>query len=166
MAERYPSEGLDALLAVVPKGGATLANTYLGLFITGAYTTGGGGTIAAGTDIPPFTSLLGGAGGFSSSNEPASANGYARTAITAATWGAQAAGTGSARKVTTSSAISIGPSTGSWGTICGFFLAATATIGTGSGVAYYFANFSDNSTIAATSAGFTVQVTPYWEMAE
>ena len=35
MAESFPNEGLDLLLGIVPKGGATLATLYLGLWTTG-----------------------------------------------------------------------------------------------------------------------------------
>ena len=35
MAESFPNEGLDLLLGIVPKGGATLATMYMGLWTTG-----------------------------------------------------------------------------------------------------------------------------------
>lgn len=154
MAERFPQEGLDAILAIVPKGGATVANTYMGLF-TGP---------AGGATVPTFDAVLAAGTGTTPAVEVANANAYARQTIAAASWGANTTQGGIGRRSTAGQVSFPATTSTGWGTVAGFFLASSATYG--AGIAYYYANFSDASTIAATSAGFTIQVTPYWEMDE
>lgn len=146
MAEIFPDEGIDAILAIVPRGGATVANTYMGLF-----------TSATASTVPARTAVMATQTGIT---EVASANAYARVAIAAASWGAPATN-GSGRR-TTAAQVSMPASTGSWGTVNGFFLASSATFS--AGIAYYYANFDDTTAVNVNAAGFTIQITPFWHL--
>lgn len=153
-AEIFPDEGLDHILNKVPKAGTAIQTTYyLGLFTTGTATTtpAGGG---AGTR----TDSLATAG---TASEPG-AGGYARVAIANTSWGALAT-SGNGRRTTTSTAITVGPSSGSWGTINGFFLGNQLATGAGS-VAIFFANFDDASAVNVNAAGFSLSITPYFQI--
>jgi hypothetical protein len=149
MAEIFPNEGIDAILAIVPRGGATVANTYMGLFTSQTSST-----------VPSADAVLNGGTGTSPPVEVSNANAYARQTIAAASWGAPST-SGSGRR-TTAGQVSFAASTGSWGTVTGFFLASSATIG--AGVAYYYANFSDGQSVAVNAAGYTLQITPFWHL--
>lgn len=149
MAEIFPSEGIDAILAIVPKGGTTVANTYMGLFTSQSAST-----------VPSADSVLATGTGTAAPAEVPNANAYARQTIAAASWGANATN-GSGRR-TTAGQVSFAQSTGSWGTVNGFFLASSATIG--AGIAYYYANFSDATSVAVNASGYTLQVTPFWHL--
>ena len=141
MAEIFPNEGLDAILAIFPKNGANLANLHLGFFTSQTPST-----------VPAATAVLATATGVTE----ASGTGYARTAIPAANWGANAAGSPDGRKTTASAVTTPSVGAGGWGTLNGFFL-ATASSG---GVAIYYANF-DSGLGIPTSVGDVVTVTPF-----
>jgi hypothetical protein len=149
MAEIFPNEGLDLVLGIVPKGGTTVANTYMGLFTSQTAST-----------VPSADAVGPNGTGTSPSVEVANANAYARQTIAAASWGANST-SGSGRR-TTAGQVSFPASTGSWGTVNGFFLANSATFG--AGAAYYYANFSDTTAVNINAAGYTLQVTPYWHL--
>lgn len=141
MAEIYPNEGLDAIMAIFPKAGSVLANLYLGFFTSQTPST-----------VPAATAVLATATGVTE----ASGTGYARTAIPAANWGAQAAGSPDGRKTTASAVTTPTVGSGGWGTLNGFFLADALT----NGHAIFYANF-DSGLGIPTSAGDVVTVTPF-----
>jgi hypothetical protein len=147
MAEIFPNESLDALLARFPRATVTTVPTsmFLGLFT--------GSTAAT---VPAAATVL--AGNPAAVSEPASSGAYARVTIANTDWGAIAT-SGSGRR-TTSAQKSFAESTGSWGTINGFFIADSGT--QGAGVAWYYANFDDVTAISVNAAGFTVRITPFW----
>lgn len=143
MAEIFPDEGLNALLAIFPKNGANLANLYLGFFTSQTAST-----------VPAANAVLATSTGVTE----ASGTSYARTAIPAANWGANAAGTPDGRKTTASAVATPAVGAGGWGTINGFFLASASS----GGVAIYYANFASGLAIP-TSVGDVITVTPYIE---
>ena len=141
MAEIYPNEGLDAIMAIFPKAGSVLANLYLGFFTSQTPST-----------VPAATAVLATATGVTE----ATGTGYARTAIPAANWGAQAAGSPDGRKTTASAVTTPTVGAGGWGTVNGFFLADALT----NGHAIFYANF-DSGLAIPTSAGDVITVTPF-----
>jgi hypothetical protein len=151
MAEIFPNEGLDGILAVIPRGGTTPANTYMGLFTSQTAST-----------VPSADAVLSTYAGTAAPAEPTiGTNAYARQAIAAASWGAPAT-SGSGRR-TTAGAVTFPTSTSTgWGTINGFFLASASAHG--SEFAWYYANFSDLASVAINSSGYTLTVTPYWHI--
>lgn len=145
-AEAFSFEGLDYLLARIPRATITTVPTtlYLGLF-----------TGATASTVPAQSTVLSTAPvGVS---EP-SGGAYARVAVANTDWGAIATADTTGRK-TTSAQKSFPESTASWGTVNGFFLADASTVGT----SIYFANFDDTTAISVNAAGFTVRITPYYE---
>lgn len=144
-AEIFPDEGLDHMLSKVPRATAAIQTTYyLGLFTgsTAATVPARGETLAA-----PSAAVA----------EP-SGGAYARVAVANTDWGAIAtSGTG---RRTTSAQKSFPASTGSWGSINGFFLATASSLG----VAIFFANFDDVTAVNVNAAGFTVQLTPFFHI--
>ncbi len=158
MADVFPDEGLDALLAIVPKLGTNPIQMFVGLY-----------TAQGGVSIPANNALLAVAGNvFSQGCKEVSATQwttYARQTIIAAGWGAQAASTvwsTSGRIVTASSALTFPAPTVGYNptpdSIAGFFLANASFAN--SGLAYYYSNFGDSSLIATLSIGDLVKVTP------
>lgn len=102
MAEIFPDEGLDIVLGQWPKDAVRLSTTYLCLFTSQTATT----VITSAQTLANIT-------------ETTYTN-YARQALAAATWGAQAAGTGG-RKSTYAQVTF--PTVGATGaTINGFFI--------------------------------------------
>ena len=102
MAEIFPDEGLDIVLGQWPKDAVRLSTTYLCLFTSQTAAT----VITSGQTLANIT-------------ETTYTN-YARQALAAATWGAQAAGTGGRK--TTFPQVTF-PTVGAVGaTINGFFL--------------------------------------------
>ena len=146
MAESFPNEGLDLLLGIVPKGGATLATMYMGLWTTG------------GTNIatPAATAVLATQTGVGEAAFP----GYARQSIAAGTWGAISTQTiwGQAGARACSAPQEVFPgATGSYATaINGFFLSNALT----GGVAIFYSNFDDTTAIATMALGDIIKVTP------
>lgn len=153
-ASIFPQEGLDLLLEMQPRNTqAKVDPTFLGLF-----------TGATATTVPAFTTVLN--GNPAAVTEVAASNAYARVqvdgAATVQEWGAIANGGAANSRRTTASQQSFPESTGSWGTVNGFFNATVS--GQGLGKAFYYANFSDDQPVVINSAGYTLRITPYWEI--
>lgn len=147
MAEIFPSEGLDLVIGIVPKGGATVSTTYIGLWGT-SFTASTVGTAA--NARASYTEPSGGA--------------YARQSIAAASWGANADGGGGASepgRKTTAGQVTFPTATAPWGTINGFYLVNSSTGGAGS--LYYACNFDDTTAITVNTNDI-VKVTPTWEI--
>lgn len=139
MAEIWPSAGLDLVLAIFPKNGTNVANTYLGLFTTFTATTVGTRTQGANTDY----------------TEP-SGNNYSRQTIAAGSWGALADYSTNQGRQTTASQVTFPTASGSWGTVNGFFLCNATS---GAATVYFAANFDDNTAVAI-GASDIIRVTP------
>lgn len=123
MAEIFPDEGLDIVLGQWPSNATRLSTTYLCLFTSQTAST----VITSGQT-------------FSNITEAAFTN-YARQSLAAATWGAQAAGTGG-RKSTYPQVTF--PTVGASGaTINGFFINDSASTGKCIGQA----NFDDATAV-------------------
>lgn len=172
MAETFTKEGLDRLLNFVPRdtGTALDATLYMAAITTAGFQIRSPSDVPLdGTHVPdPSTvwstdystvasSTARGAGG-----EPAISTGsYARVSMANSVWGAISAQASGRR--TTASQQSFPASTAAWSNqnVCGYGIVTAATAG--SGVAYCYANFDDNSIVAINASGITLQVTPYWE---
>lgn len=141
MAEIFPNEGLDAIMAIFPKNGANLSSLYMGFFTSQTASTAPGATavLATATGVTEATGTA-----------------YARQQILAASWGAQAAGSPDGRKSTAGVVTFPAVGAGGWGTINGFFLASALTLG----IAIAYANFDDVTAIVS-AAGDVITVTPY-----
>jgi hypothetical protein len=147
MAEIFPDEGLDHILNKVPRATTAIQTTYyLGLFTAQTAST----VPASSTTLASDTNVT----------EP-SGGSYARVAVANTDWGAITT-SGSGRR-TTSAQKSFPASTGAWGNVNGFFLANQSATGAGS-VAIFYSNFSDLAAVAVNSAGYTIQVTPYFHI--
>jgi hypothetical protein len=137
MAEIWPDEGLDLVLAIFPKGGTNLTTTYLALFTAFTATTVGANTSVADDYTEP------------------SAGAYARQSVANTDWGAVAAGTGGRK--TTAAQKTFPTATATWGTVTGFWLAnqlsATAD------KALYAANF-DDATAVTINTNDIIRITP------
>ena len=163
----WPQEGLDYLMGVVPKGGTTPANLYLGLFTTSWATIQGYGLTNINVTLNTGTYTVA---------ELASTTGYTtRPTLAAGSWGAQAAGTVTigantinVRQSTYGSAITITNSSGStWSGVNGIFIASSATVGQASGsgtTVLWYAPFSDGSTVTLAN-GDSISITPVWQSA-
>lgn len=135
MAEIFPDEGLDVVLGQWPKNDTRLSTTYLCLFTSQTAST----VITSGQTFANLT-------------EAAFTN-YARQALAAATWGAQAAGTGG-RKSTYPQVTF--PTVGASGaTINGFFIDDSSS----SGKVVAAANF-DDVTAVPLMTNDVIKVTP------
>lgn len=138
MAEIFPDEGLDVVLGQSPKNDTRLATTYLCLFSSQSSTT----TITSAQTMANVT-------------ESAWTN-YARQSLAAATWGAQAAGTGGRK--TTYSQITF-PTVGvTGGTVNGFFVNDAAS----AGHVIFQANFDDLAAVPLNTND-VLKVTPTWQ---
>ena len=137
MAEIWPDEGLDLVLAIFPQGGTNLTTTYLSLFTAFTATTVGTNSSTADS----YTEPSGGA--------------YARQSIAAASWGAVAAGTGGRK--TTAAQVTFPTATAIWTTVNGFWLANQLSA-TGD-KALFAANF-DDGTAVTLQIGDIIKVTP------
>lgn len=146
MAEIFPTEGLDYILGVIPKGGTTPANLYLGLFTSQTAST-----------VPARTMVLATPTGITE----ASYTSYARQTLAAGTWGAIAAGAADGRKTTYPQVTfpTVGATAGS--AINGFFIASASS----AGIALFVANFDDTTAITPAT-GDIIKVTPTWEIRE
>ena len=153
IADLFPDEGLDYLLGIVPKNGTNLANTFLGL-----YTAGGGTSVPGGLTLAAIGGL--GTSGYAEVSATQWAS-YTRQTHAAGSWGAAGASTiwsTVGRKVDGSQMTFLAPAAPYSPTnpIAGFFLATAIT----GGVALYYSNFGDGSTIASLAIGDIVKVTP------
>ena len=137
MAEIFPEEGLDIILGQFPKDTTRLSTTYLCLFTNFTAST----VMTAAQTMADVT-------------EAAFTN-YARQALAAATWGAQA-DEGTTGRSTTYSQVSF-PASGSSETINGFFISDILST-TGDKVVC-MANF-DDTTAASLTSGDVIKVTP------
>lgn len=161
MAENFTDEGLDRILSFVPGGSGTLDTTlYLAALTTAG--TVEGSTALDGTHVPDRTTVW--STQYSSrGGEPTIGTGsYARKSVANSDWGA-AATNGSGRRRTASQE-SFAQSTAAWSnpSVIGSGLVTASTAG--AGVAYFYSNFSDGSTVSVSSSGIILQVTPFWEL--
>lgn len=146
MAEIWPNEGLDLLLAVFPKNGSNYATTYIGLFTSFTASTVGTGSQ-----------------GRSAYTEVSAAGAYARQSIAASSWGANANGGGSANepgRKTTAGQVTFPTATAVWGTVNGFFVGDTSTNAAGS---YFYACNFDDTTAVTINTNDVIKVTPTTE---
>ena len=150
----FPLEGLDNTLNSV-----TTQTWYMRLFTSQTATTvPSDDSVLTGSASAPYTT------GTSLPVEVPAAAGYAAVSMAPAVWGANTTIAAKGRK-STASQQSFPQSTGSWGTINGYFLATTAaSTGQNTGVALMYANFSDGLGVAINGAGYTLQITPYLEL--
>lgn len=163
MAENFTDEGLDRILSFVPNGATSTDQTlYIAALTTAGAYNGTGTTALDGNTVPTRTTIWS-TGYLVRGGEPStSTGGYARKSIAANIWGSPATN-GSGRRLTGSQQ-SMATSTSAWqgsATIGGAIVTAS---GAGSGVAYYYANYSDNSQVDVNSAGIVLQLTPFWEL--
>lgn len=138
MAEIFPDEGLDLILAIFPKGGTNLTTTYLSLFTAFSASTVGSNSQGADSYTEPDFGA------------------YARQSIAAASWGALAAGTGGRK--TTAAQVTFPTATGNASaTTKGFWLAnqLSAT----SDICIFAANF-DDTTAVQINTNDVIKVTP------
>jgi hypothetical protein len=143
MAEIFPDEGLDALMAIVPKNGSNLANLYVGLFTSQTPTT-----------TPTRTMVLATQTGITEATGTA----YARQAIAAASWGAPST-SGAGRKITAGQVTFPAVGAGGWGTVNGFFIADALT----GGKCIFVANFDDGNSVALLQND-VIKITPSMQM--
>lgn len=170
MAEIFPNEWLAHLIEVVPR-----ANTasfpvptalYMGLFTSQSTTTvPSADATLTGSATTPYTT------GTSAVVECTTTGGYARTTLGANASALQATFptptvSGSGMRTTAPSGVSFPQSTGAYsGTVNGFFVATTASsTGQNTGKAVFYANFSDNSSVAVNAAGYTITVAPFYHL--
>lgn len=150
MAELFPDEGLDMILAIVPMNGTNAANTYLGLFTGLTQTT----VPAAAAALATYGGAAFGEAAFTS---------YARQTVAAAAWGTVGAKTmwSQTGRGSTASQASFPAAGAAYATqINGFFLANASAHG--SEKAYFYSNFDDSTGIASLALGDIVKVTPTW----
>ena len=151
MAETFTHEGIDLIMAIFPKNGTNLATTYCGLWTTGATAS----TVpAAATVLSTYTTI-----------GEAAPTSYARQSIAAASWGAQAAGSGAASGGRQSAAgqVSFPAAGAAYATaINGFFICNA--LAHGSEISIFIANFDDTTAIASLALGDIVKVTPTYGM--
>lgn len=143
MAARFPNEGLDFLLNIVPRNSqASPATLYLGAF-----------TSQTGSSVPNASAVLATQTGVTE----VTGDNYARVALSAATWGTPASG-GSGIRSTAHAAVEL-PVVGfsGWGTVNGYFLASALT----GGIALLYANF-DDLTPVVTAWNDRLVITPTW----
>lgn len=146
MAEIFPNEGLDLILAIVPKNGTNVGTTYAGLFTTFTASTVGTG----GQTRSAYTEPSGGA--------------YARQNILAASWAANGTGGGGANetgRVTAAGQVTFPTATAAWGTVNGFFIANSSV--SAQGALYFAANFDDTTAVVLNTSDI-IKVTPSWEI--
>jgi hypothetical protein len=140
MAEIFPDEGIDVIMAIFPKNGTNLSSLFLGLF-----------TSQTGTTVPAANAVLSTSTGVTE----AAYTSYARISIAAASWGAQAAGSPDGRK-TTAGQVTMPTVTGAAGTaVNGYFIADSLT----TGKAICYANFTEGAWTPAVNDVFKVTPT-------
>jgi len=142
--EIFPNEGLAYLLGIVPKGGTSPANLYLGLFTSQTASTviTAAQTLAANITEPGYTN-------------------YARVAVASSDWGSVTSGDTVWSQTPVSSVEASQKSFAAAGTvqssaINGFFLASALT----GGVCVFASNFVDTTAIASLALGDVVKITP------
>lgn len=135
MAEIFPDEGLDVVLGQWPKNDTRLSTTYLCLFSSQTAST----VITSGQTMANIT-------------ESAWTN-YARQSLAAATWGAQAAGTGGRKS--TYSQVTFPTVGASGGTVNGFLINDSSS----AGKCIAQANFDDGAAVPLNTNDI-IKVTP------
>lgn len=171
MAENFAYEGLDRVLGFIPKATGTLDTTLYAAAITTAGTVDAS-TPLSGTLVPnPITVwttdyATSGGGGRGGGGEPAIGTGaYARLSmLNTSVWAGSITTNGSVgRRVTASAAQSFVTSSAAWSNpnVIGNAIVTASTAG--AGVAYFYSNFSDNSTVNVNASGIVLQITPFWE---
>jgi hypothetical protein len=140
ITELFPNEGLDVIFGVIPKGGTTPANTWLGLFTAN---TASAITVTSAAVIASWSEATG--------------TNYARQTIAAASWGT--VGTTQSGRGTASAQLTFTSAGTTWGTVNGFMICSGS--GWQAGVVYFGANF-DDVTAVAVNTGDIVKVTPTW----
>jgi hypothetical protein len=172
MAENFANEGLDRILSFIPQGTTSVDQTLYIASLTTSGAIGGTGTTALDGNSVPYANSTWVAGYSVRGGEPALGGtssgpgngGYQRKSITAATWGAPTANGSVGRVTTATSAQSMATSTGAWIPQSTIGAAIVTAANAGSGIAYFYANYSDNSTVAVNSSGIVLQLTPFWEL--
>lgn len=144
MAEIIPDEGLDYILAIVPKNGTNIATTYSGLFTSQTAST-----------VPASTMVLATPTGITE----AAYTGYARQSIAAASWGTTGAKTiwTQPARGTTAGQVSFPAATATYSTAINGFFIATASA---AGVCLAASNFDDTTAVATMAIGDIIRVTP------
>lgn len=170
MANTFPNEGLQSILNFIPRNsGSTLPSTLYLAAITSAGVAVQGGAALTATTVPSVSTVWASdysstsTSGHGSGGEPAiGTGGYARISMANTAWGAPAV-QGSAGQRSTAAQQSFAQSTASWSnpTVVGY--ACVTASGAGAGIAYYYANFDDGTSVAVNAANIVLQVTPYWE---
>ena len=146
MAEIWPDEGLDQVLAFFPRANLALpANTWLSVFFSWSASTVGTNTDTRANYLEPT-----GAG----------TGGYIRQTISSSSWGSVAAATGG-RKMTAGQ-VTFATATAHWAngsldTVNGFTVANSAS--TAAGSLYFAANFDDTTGVNIQSND-VIKVTP------
>ena len=143
-SEQFPNEGLAYLLGIVPKGGTSPANLYLGLFTSQTATT-----------VLTVTQTLA-----ANITEPGYTN-YARVAVASSDWGSVLATDTIWTQTPVSSVTASQKSFAAAGSVQssalnGFFLASAIT----GGVCVFQSNWDDQTAIASLQLGDIVRVTP------
>lgn len=173
MAENFTNEGLQAILNFIPRntGSALPSTLYLAAITTAGFQTRNPSDVALSASVVPRVETVwltdyqtvAGATARGAGGEPTIATGaYARVSIANTIWGAPAV-QGSAGQRSTGAQQSFAQSTAAWSnpTVCGY--AVVTASGAGAGIAYYYANFDDATTVAINAANIVLQITPYWE---
>lgn len=150
MSSILTDEGLDALIAVLPKNGSNYATLYVGLFTSQTSST------------VPSRSATGGASPSGWTEQ--SGSGYARQSIAAAGWGADST-SGTGRKTTASSAVTFTASAAWASANNGFFIATQSASGSGDKI-LYFANFDSGAARTLSASGDTLSVTPAFTLTQ
>ncbi len=154
MADMFPDEGLDLILAVIPKNGTPPANMYAGIF------TSSNGT----SSVPAASATIPSMGTGYAECATGEWTTYARQTQAATAWGSPAAKTiwsVSGRGVDASAQLSFPAPSVAYNPanpMQGFFLANGSTAG--AGTAYYYSNWNDMAGIASLGIGDVVKVTP------
>lgn len=170
MANTFPNEGLQAILNYIPRntGSALPSTLYLAAITTAGVATQGGAALTA-TTVPAVGTVWASdyqttaTAGHGSGGEPTIGTGaYARVSVANTAWAAPAV-QGSAGQRTTAAQQSFAQSTAAWSnpTVVGYACVTASTAG--AGIAYYYANFDDGTSVAVNAANIVLQITPYWE---
>jgi len=139
MAEIWPDEGLDQILAFFPRANLALpANSWIALFTSWTASTVGTNTDTRANYPEPA---------------PSGGGAYARQTISSSSWGAQAAATGGRKS--TAGQVTFATCTAAWGTVNGFTLANGLTTGS----LYFACNFDDVTAVNIQSNDI-IKVTP------
>jgi hypothetical protein len=170
VAENFSDEGLDRILGYAPGGSGTLDTTlYLAVLTTAGFVTRSPDTALSGTVVPNRTTVwstdyqtVAGGSTRGAGGEPTIGTGaYARKSVVNSDWAA-AATNGSGRRRTAAQQ-SFAQSSAAWSNQNAIGFAIVTASGAGSGVAYGYCNFDDNSTVTVNASGITLQVTPFWQ---